>query len=122
MEPRKLFVELGGLVRALEEAVVAEYIQLELQELETAVEQLELKLEDAGKDAEFIEELVEEIQADQRLGQKEAVDLVRQAQNIMTVIKGERAKVLERVPEMVKRPEVALETWREIEQVVAETR
>ncbi|MCL0106209.1 hypothetical protein M1N78_00635 [Peptococcaceae bacterium] len=40
----------------------------------------------------------------------------------MAVIKGERAKALERVPEMVKRPEVALETWREIEQVVAETR
>lgn len=177
MELGELFVELDGLVRALEEAVVAEYVQLELQELETAVEQLELRLEAAGKDAEFIEELeeileaaedenegvlefiedelaelieqgqeapadamlneryratgslldafahqVEEIRADQRLGQKEAVDLVRQAQNIMTVIKGERAKVLERVPEMVKRPEVTSETWREIERVVAETR
>ncbi|MCL0041952.1 hypothetical protein M1N12_02685 [Peptococcaceae bacterium] len=177
MELGELFVELDGLVRALGEAVVAEYIQLELQELETAVEQLELRLEAAGKDAEFIEELeeileaaedknegilefieyelaelieqgqealadamlneryramgsllgafvhqVEKIQADQRLGQKEAVDLVRQAQDIMAVIKGERAKALERVPEMVKRQEVALETWREIEQVVAETR
>ncbi|MCL0032950.1 hypothetical protein M1N06_04295 [Peptococcaceae bacterium] len=177
IELGELFVELDELVRALGEAVVAEYIQLELQELETAVEQLELRLEAAGKDAEFIEELeeileaaedenegvlefieyelaelieqgqealadamlneryramgsllgafvhqVEKIQADQRLGQKEAVDLVRQAQDIMAVIKGERAKALERVPEMVKRPEVTLETWREIERVVAETR